>query len=261
LLCFIIWFLHFFELASTVKSLGRVIEPLKGCQTLEWQPGLPAEGGIDVGAGGDRTVIRERRGDVAGREHEFIDADPMRTVGELVEAIRAWGLSKVKIDSTGIGWAIAGRLQELSSKHNRLGERAHDAEVVPVNFGAGPTDGLEKKFLNKRAELWWNARELSRPDVRGWDLTAVDDDVIAELTAPKYEVLDSYGKIKIEPKKEVIKRLGFSPDRAEALLLAFLNTVTTASIQSVVEQQLPTSSLSGPGSDRMLTLRRAGLVR
>jgi hypothetical protein len=233
----------------------------KGCQTLEWQPGLPAEGGIDVGAGGDRTVIRERRGDVAGREHEFIDADPMRTVGELVEAIRAWGLSKVKIDSTGIGWAIAGRLQELSSKHNRLGERAHDAEVVPVNFGAGPTDGLEKKFLNKRAELWWNARELSRPDVRGWDLTTVDDDVIAELTAPKYEVLDSYGKIKIEPKKEVIKRLGFSPDRAEALLLAFLNTVTTASIQSVVEQQLPTSSLSGPGSDRMLTLRRAGLVR
>lgn len=212
----------------------------RACQLLEFPPGEPVEGGIDVGAGGDRTVIRERRGMRAGREHEFIDADPMRSAGELVLAIKEWGLTKVKIDSTGIGWGLAGRLRELSSKHNPLGERAHDAEVVAVNFGAGPTEGKEHKFLNKRAELWWNAREMSRPDMQQWDLSEVDDDVIHELTSPKYEVLDSFGKIKIEPKKEVIKRLGFSPDRAEALLLAFLETVTYAEIAvgALVERQL-----------------------
>ncbi len=200
------------------------------CRYLELPPGLPVEGGIDVGAGGDRTVIRERRGLRAGRELEFIDADPMRSVGELVLAINEWGLEKVKVDSGGIGWGLCGRLKELSSKHNPSGECTHSAEVVAVNFGSNPSEGKEKQYLNRRAELWWNARENMRPEVRRWDLTDVDDDVVHELTSPKYEILDSWGKVKIEPKEKIIKRLGFSPDRAEALLLAFLETVTFASI-------------------------------
>lgn len=202
-----------------------------GCRFLDWPEAEPVEAGIDVGGGGDRTVIRERRGRRAGREEEFVDADPMRTVGRLVQSINDWGVTKVKIDSTGLGWGIAGRLKELSSRHNPLSTDAtHSAEIVAINFGAGPTEGLEKKYLNKRAELWWNARELSRPDMRRWDLSAVDDDTIYELTSSKYEILDSFGKIKIEPKDKIIKRLGFSPDRAEALILAFHETVSIANI-------------------------------
>jgi len=222
------------------------------CQFTDFPAGEPAEGGIDVGAGGDRTVLRERRGMRAGRELEFIDADPMRSVGELAMAISEWGLTKIKIDSTGIGWGIAGRLRELSSKHNPLGERTHDAEVVAVNFGAGPTEGKEDKFLNKRAEIWWGGRERSRPGVEAWDLSAVEDDVIHELCSSKYEVLDSKGKIKIEPKAKQIKRLGFSPDRAEALLLAFLETVTFASI--VVPSGLSTARFMGNGRAGIPTL-------
>jgi hypothetical protein len=213
------------------------------CQLTDFPAGEPAEGGIDVGAGGDRTVLRERRGMRAGRELEFIDADPMRSVGELAMAISEWGLTKIKIDSTGIGWGVAGRLRELSSKHNPTGERTHDAEVVAVNFGAGPTEGKEDKFLNKRAEIWWGGRERSRPGVEAWDLSAVEDDVIHELCSSKYEVLDSKGKIKIEPKAKQIKRLGFSPDRAEALLLAYLETVSFAEI--VTPSGLSSVRLSG----------------
>lgn len=183
------------------------------------------EAGIDVGGGGDRTVIRERRGPRAGREEEFIDSDPMKTVGRLVDKIVEWGINRVKVDSTGLGWALACRLKELSRKHNPTlkatqGEVLHDAEVVPINFGAAAPPGYEKKFLNQRAFIWWQVgRENSR--LNAWDLTEVDDDVIHELTTPLHTILDSYGKIKVEPKKDVIKRLGFSPDRAEALLLAF----------------------------------------
>jgi len=198
---------------------------LRACQLDLFPLGLPIEAGIDVGAGGDRTVIRERRGRRAGREEEFVDADPMRTVARLAERLRDWDVTRVKVDSTGLGWALAGRLRELSSWPNPLAadDRFHNhaAQVVAVNFGAGPTEGLEHQYLNMRAELWWHARELSRPDVRTWDLTDVEDDVIAELVAPRYEQLDSFGKIKIEPKREVIKRLGVSPDRADALILAF----------------------------------------
>ena len=72
--------------------------------------------------------------------------------------------------------------------------------------------------------MWWEiGRENSRLET--WDLSTVDEDVLAELTTPKYELMDSYGKIKIEPKDEVKKRLdGASPDRAEALLLAFIES-------------------------------------
>lgn len=210
------------------------------CQLMEFPATEPAEAGIDVGAGGDRTVIRERRGLRAGRELEFIDPDPIRTAGELMIALKEWSITKAKIDSTGIGWALAGTLKDGSSRHNPLGPKVHDAEVVAVNFGANPAPGLEKKFLNKRAEIWWGGRERSRPDVEAWDLSQVEDDVIHELCAPKYEVLDAFGKVKIEPKKEVIKRLGFSPDRAEALLLAFLETT---SMGEIVGAGLATASL------------------
>lgn len=200
------------------------LDMISKCRYLELPEGEPIEAGIDVGAGGDRTVIYERRGRKAGRVAEFVDSDPMRTVGKLCEKLREWNIQKVKIDVIGIGWGIYGRIKELSTKHSPTGATTHSAEVVPVNFGAKPTPGRERKFLNKRAEVWWQVgRENSRLET--WDLQNVDEDVIGELITPKYELMDSFGKIKIEPKDEVKKRLdGASPDRAEALLLAFIES-------------------------------------
>ena len=186
------------------------------------------EAGIDVGAGGDRTVIRERRGAQAGREEVFVDEDPMRTAGRLIAKINEWGIKKVKIDVTGIGWALAGRIRELSSKHNPSSkETTHGAEIVRVNFGEGPSLGNENRFLNRRAEIYWSVgREMSR--LKLWDLSEVDEQVLHELTASRYEIMDSKGKIKIEKKDQVIKRLRVSPDRAEALLLAFYQPIRQA---------------------------------
>lgn len=198
------------------------------CQSLEYPADLPREGGIDIGGGGDRTVLRERCGMRAGRVQEFLDNDPMRSVGRLAQTIEEWGLTVVKVDSTGLGWGLAGRLRELSRLNNPTSkDTTHGADVVAVNFGAAPPPGFEKKFLNMRAYLWWQiGRELSR--LAQWDLSEVDDDVINELTSPRYVILDSYGKIKIEAKRDVIKRLGFSPDQAEALILAFHEAKRTA---------------------------------
>ncbi len=201
------------------------------------------EAGIDVGAGGDRTVIRVRHGNTAGEEFVFVDPDPMRTVGSLVQKIVEWGVTKVKIDSIGIGWGVYGRIRELSRKHNPTSADAvHDAEVIPVNFGESPSPGNETKYLNKRAEVYWEVgRENSR--LRTWDLGVLDDDTIAELTASTYEIMDSKGKIKIEPKDKIIERLGASPDRAEALLLAFYSPSRTGS--TIGGTQLANANLLG----------------
>lgn len=205
--------------------------PLGWIERARWSElpaSYPKEAGIDVGGGGDRTVIFERCGPRAGRYEVFIDSDPMKTVGMLALKLEEWGIEKAKVDSTGIGWGIAGRLRELSRKHNSRGEGVHSAEVVSENFGEGPTAGKEELFLNRRAELYWNLREKIR--LESVNLEVLEDDMVAELTTPQYEILDSKGKIKIQPKKEIIELLGRSPDFADALVLAFFDTVTVGSI-------------------------------
>lgn len=189
------------------------------CRWLELEPGEPVEAGVDVGATGDSTVVYERRGRVAGRVVVFNDADPMATVARIAMTLEEWGVTRVKVDSTGLGWGIAGRLREISAAHNaRLnGDATHHAEVIAVNFAQRARD--PRRFLNRRAEMWWRGRELSR--LGQWDLGTLDEATLAELCTPRYEILDSTGKLKIEPKDEVRARLGKSPDRADALLLAF----------------------------------------
>lgn len=204
---------------STASGVVMKADAL-ACRELQLPESGVREAGIDVGAGGDRTVIRERVGMRAGRESVFVSNDPMQTIGQLVECINEWGIQRVKVDEIGIGWGLTGRLRELSSKHN-IGNTTHNAEVVGVNFAGKALD--HERFQNARAEIYWTiGREYSR--LRMWDLENVDDDVLEELCAPKYEIMDSKGRIKIEPKLHVIQKLGRSPDRAEALLLAYAGT-------------------------------------
>jgi hypothetical protein len=116
--------------------------------------------------------------------------------------------------------------------------------VVPVNFSERPTPGNADRFANLRAEVWWTVgREMSMD--RGWDLGECDDDTIAELTAPEYKIVDSRGKVLIEPKTDVIKRLGFSPDQADALLLAFWSPLLTARIDTSLPALMSTNLLAG----------------
>ncbi len=198
------------------------------CRSIELAAAGDMECGVDVGGGGDRTVCRLRQGRKALLAHDFVNPDPMATVGDIGRFLAEHEVVRVRVDTVGIGWGVYGRLRELSSLHNPGSpDTTHGAEVIGVNFGAGPPAGFEKKFLNMRAYAHWQVgRELSR--LGTWDLTGVDDDLIHELTVSKYEIMDSHGKIKVERKEKVKARLGFSPDQADALLLAFLDWNRTA---------------------------------
>lgn len=196
----------------------------QACRALELVDEEPVCAGLDVaGTGQDRTVLRERRGRRAGRERVWQEeSDTVALATDIALSLREWGAKRIVVDAEGVGHGMVSELQRLSTRHRAdLTVAMHDAEVVAFRAAGRPTltaDGI--KFLNLRAQLYWVARELSR--LKLWDLGAVDDDdVLAELCAPRYEVVPASGKIKVEAKKEVKKRLGVSPDRAEALLLAF----------------------------------------
>lgn len=170
-----------------------------------------AELGVDVGAGGDQTVIWLRRGLRAIRKESDHTADPKNVVGKVMQMIRQERVTRVKIDTIGIGWGVAGWVEEECK------ELDWEVDVVRVNVAESPQD--RTRFHNLRDEIWWDiGRELSR--LGRWQLEAVDDDTIAQLVAPKYSI-KANGLIKVEPKDEVRKRLGRSPDDADALLMAF----------------------------------------
>ncbi len=173
----------------------------------------PVELGVDVGGGQDETVIRERRGLLAGREWRIRTDRPEKIAPLVIHAIRETGAGAVKIDSIGVGFGVIGELRNAANR------KEHTARIIGVNASSKPRE--PKKFLNLRAEMWWGiGRDFSA--AKWWDLSKMEnaDVTCAQLTDPRWD-LNSKGQIQIESKDDIRDRTGRSPDNADALLLAY----------------------------------------
>lgn len=189
--------------------------------------------GVDVAAdGGDEFVIAWADGYVGTVRHRSsgkTNANPVDVAGMVLEQIRlAEQVHRerqikepvmVKVDSIGVGWGVTGILKRWRD------EQMHNATIVAVNVSERAKEA--GKFHNQRAEMWWNMRTLVQPQVTDGDVKHsvrldVDTKTLAQLSGPTYKS-DSSGRIVIEAKKDMKKRGMHSPDRAEAVLLAFYN--------------------------------------
>jgi len=74
-----------------------------------------------------------------------------------------------------------------------------------------------ERFANARAEWWWGLR--SRFESGDIDIDG-DEELVEQLANIKYKV-NSRGQILIESKDDMKKRGRKSPDRGDALMLAF----------------------------------------
>jgi hypothetical protein len=170
---------------------------------------LPADGeatlGVDVARrGSSETVIVVRRGGVARCVHARVGDDTMRTTGEVIRALRTHGARTAKVDDVGVGGGVVDRLREQKQP------------AVGLNGAQRPRD--RQRFANARAEWYWGLRERFEHGEIDID---PDDEVLAEqLCSIRYGV-DSPGRIQIESKDEMRARGMASPDRADALALAF----------------------------------------
>ena len=167
--------------------------------------------GVDVARGGaDKTHIIDRRGRRLGHTvNETLDEDDeMVIAGRLVRLIQSLHPDMVFVDITGgYGGGIVDRLREQGF-----------VQVRGINFGWQALD--HKTFANKRAEMWASLRAWL---MEGADI--VDDPVLRRhLTAPK-DRNDSSGRLLLEKKDDIRKRLGLSPDRADAAALTFAEPV------------------------------------
>ena len=163
--------------------------------------------GVDVAAyGSDKTVIADRRGFKVMPLDVYSQKSTRETAGFVVSKAREVGTGKIRVDEIGIGRGVVDSLEE------------EGFENVGVNVAEKSSD--TERFHNLRAELWWRLRELLDPDKEPIALPD-DDELLAELASVKYKV-DARGAIQIESKDEMRKRLGHSPDRADAVVLATL---------------------------------------
>ncbi|HHW14931.1 MAG TPA: hypothetical protein GXX28_08380, partial [Firmicutes bacterium] len=173
---------------------------------------LPAELGVDVARfGSDKSVIAPRRGRRILPVEVYAKQDTMETAGRVIAACRSLGATKVKVDVIGLGAGVVDRLSEQG------------LPVVGVNVAETAMD--PERFSDLRSELWWNLRERLNPDPKAnTDPIALppDDELLADLSGVKYKIT-SRGQIRVEPKDEMKKRLGRSPDRADAVVLAVAN--------------------------------------
>lgn len=180
-----------------------------------WKPDAPGAletVGCDVARGGrDRTTIARRYGDwfappLVRKGSETPDG---QSVAALVLGVWQKG-SACFIDSTGIG----------SSPYDLLKEKI---QISPIVFGAG-TDELDITqsfgFSNLRSLLWWRMREALDP-ARGRQIALPPDTLLKqELCMPLYELRG--GKLFVEDRDSIIKRLKRSPDVATAFILALI---------------------------------------
>jgi hypothetical protein len=200
------------EAEDAVVSTTKLMNCMRPEQSHTAKELTPHELGWDVGAGGDKSAVRERMGVKVGRVwYPKGGADTMKQVGEVVNIINQTKVTAIKIDTIGVGHGAADRLEELRR------EGKHNAKVVRVNVSTKSTKPL--KFMRLRDEIWWTiGHQMINEGVL--DLHGLDDATVAQLLSPKYQ-LDSGGRVNVEAKDETKTRLGRSPDDADALLLAF----------------------------------------
>ncbi len=107
--------------------------------------------------------------------------------------------------------------------YETLKENNIDSKVHKGSEAATGRDRSGKlKFKNKRSHSLWQFREALDPDQEGGSQIMLPDDpkLIADLTAPMIKRVSSTG-IEIETKDEVKARIGRSPDRGDAVVMAW----------------------------------------
>jgi hypothetical protein len=72
-----------------------------------------------------------------------------------------------------------------------------------VAFSVNMPPRNPRDFDSRRSEVWWAAREELEAGL--WDLDAADEELAAQLTAPRWHV-DGRGRIHVETKDELGKR-------------------------------------------------------
>lgn len=177
--------------------------------------------GVDVSMGGkDRTVIAPLHGVWFAQpilKDGFDMKNPAKVAGAVVEAIR--DDPQINIDCGG-GYG-AGPAEHLEANGFSV-RKCLGAEAS----GAWCRNRI-RRFFNKRAERVWRLREALDPERGDGIALPPGREIVAELSSYREKRMDN-GLIQAEDRADIIKRLGRSPDIADAIILAWAEAPSAA---------------------------------
>lgn len=180
------------------------LQQIEDAKAREVSPSSPVVISCDVARyGSDETVIAVRRGNNVRIHKTYTSRSLMETAGHIVDCARQYNAPgmRVVIDDVGLGGGVTDRLKEMG--------------VPCEGFNGGSAATEPRLYPNRRSEAWFAfAEQINQVDIDP------DEMLGADLVAPKYS-LDSSGRRVVEAKDKTKKRLGRSPDRADAVLMAF----------------------------------------
>jgi len=184
------------------------------------KPSFPREMSLDVAyMGSDDSVLAYRQGDYARIIDSWVKQDTTESAHRAAAHMLSFGAEIIKVDIIGYGAGVAEQLEQITSIGKSKVQKINVSEAATKpSFSEDMEKYHEKQFFNYRAELFWLLRE--RFEQGRIDIDPFDEDLKTELSMIKYKINNS-GKIQIESKDDMRKRLRKSPDRADALAYLF----------------------------------------
>lgn len=187
--------------------------------------------GIDLARfGDDETVIAARIGDSVLPLQHWRKLDLMQTTGKIIHTLTELmteyklGSARLNVDEGGLGAGVVDRLREVAHEKNL------HVTIQGCNFGGKARD---KKYANFVTEAYFALLDRLKD---GSIALPNDDELAAQLTTRRYSLTSSDTLI-IEKKADYKKRFHKSPDRADAIILAFAPTLRITSIPAMPMQQ------------------------
>jgi hypothetical protein len=202
--------------ASATRQLisTESVEKAMDFQAEGWDL-LPKVLGCDIARFGENSsVLIYRQGRKVFEPIVLPKQDLMQTAHVIAEEMKKGRPIQTFVDGSGIGAGVVDRLRQLNFP------------VVDVNGG---NSSLNPRFLNKRAEMWWAGKEFIE---NGQCELPKDSKLKDELTCTEYDYTDK-GRIRLDRKTDIMEQYGFSPDRADALMLTFAYPVSDYSEMSL----------------------------
>jgi phage terminase large subunit len=170
---------------------------------------MPVEFGVDVGRTGASSILCIRRGfEILKWDEKHkpgLITDTKANVDWVVEHIYEYDPQYVKVDAIGVGAGVYDGLKDL------FGDR-----IVPVVGNASPNEDFKDRYVNLRAQGYWELRNL----LPFLYCSKWPERLITELSDIRTKPAN---KLKVESKDDMRRRAMKSPDYADALYMAFLN--------------------------------------
>lgn len=158
--------------------------------------------GVDVARfGDDRSVIFPRQGLACFKPVVMRNVRTTAIAARVAKAVATWHAEVTFVDDTGhFGHGVIDNLLTAG------------LQAIPVVFS---DPAINPRYFNRRAEMWLDMSDAIKS---GAALPNIPE-MVAELTVPTYSFLN--GKFILEDKDQIKKRLGRSPDLADALALTY----------------------------------------